>query len=63
MAFTTPIARADSPGPSVFDGIFSFGGGLALLTLSVLLILAAAVLREWHHPVSDRRDRPRRPPF
>lgn len=63
MAFITPITRPDSPGTSVFDGIFSLGGGLALLTLSVLLILAAAVLREWHHPVNERRDRPRRSLF
>jgi len=54
MSFITPAARQASAGTSAFDGIFSFGGGLALLTLSVLLILGAALLREWYHPAAER---------
>lgn len=54
MSFISPEARQAPAGPSVLDGIFSCGGGIALLTLSVLLILAASLLREWYHPSADR---------
>lgn len=64
MNFITPTARTEPAGSSIYDSILSFGGGLALLTLLVLTILCAAVLREWAHPREETpphaREAPRR---
>ncbi|RLL63887.1 hypothetical protein [Paenirhodobacter hankyongi] len=62
MNFITPTARTEPAGSSIYDSILSFGGGLALLTLLVLTILCAAVLREWSHPKEDTAPLPRHAP-